>query len=140
MEQTLENQPIYKANNKRNVLIGILVLSVASNFAQWLAVVSEPLYSAVSILTAIGYTVGTLIWCHIDAQERNINLGPGFRILLIVLGPIALIYYLFKSRGFFRGFISLGWMTAFFVLILLLNMITSLILALISDRLGLFKQ
>lgn len=86
MEQTLENQPIYKANNKRNVLIGILVLSVASNFAQWLAVVSEPLYSAVSILTAIGYTVGTLIWCHIDAQERNINLGPGFRILLIVLG------------------------------------------------------
>jgi hypothetical protein len=135
----IESPAVYKANSKRNVLIAITALVVASSIAGWLAVVSEPVYSAVAIFTALGYTVGTLIWCHIDARERGISLGPGFRFLAILLGPLALIYYLFRSRGFARGFIAVGWMLAFVVILFVVNIVVNVVLALISDRLGLLK-
>ncbi len=139
MENILETSPPeYKAKSKRNLLIGVLILTVVSTFALWLAVFSEPVSGAVNIFAGLGYTVAILICCHIDAREGDIPLGPGFRIFVILLGPIALTYYLFRSRGLKRGFVSLGLVLAFFLLIFILQTTVNLILALISDRLGLF--
>ncbi len=140
MEMPQINTPNeYKASNKRNVLCAILALAVGSTLVDWMAAGSMIVYQVTSIFTAIGYVVGTLIWCHIDARDRNVPLGQGFRILVILLGPIALIYYLFKSRGFTRGIISVAWMVGFILTIFVIATIENIILALISDRLGLFQ-
>jgi len=54
---------------------------------------------AMTLVTALGSGVLVLLWCHYDSRQHNQPLGPGFRWLVILLGPLALLFYLFKSRG-----------------------------------------
>lgn len=138
MEDFAENVPSNE-RGKLNILIGILVLTVVSTIASWLASNNEPLYGAITIFSAVGYAVGVLLWCQIDSRERDIPLGPGFRILVLLIAILAVPYYLFQSRGFKKGMISLGFALVFFLLIILVGSITNLILALFDDRLGIFK-
>ena len=127
--ESIENPQVYKANNKRNILIALAILQVASTLAQWLLVFSENAFLAATIFAALGFTVGVLIWCHIDARERGISLGGGFRILMILVMPVALIYYLFKSRGFAGGLVSIGWSIGFFIVLIVVNVVVNLLLA-----------
>jgi hypothetical protein len=128
----------YKADNKRNIIIGIAVWTAVSVVADWIAVESETAYRLSTILSGIGYVVGLILWVHADARKRNIPLSAGFRIAAIIFGFFALIYYLFRSRGFSGGFISIGWLLLYIVALLVLSIIVNIVLALISDRLGLF--
>jgi len=131
---------VYTVSKKRNVLIGVLIWNVAGTLAAWLAAPSMDLMSAISIFHAVGNTVATLVWCHIDARERNVILGPGFRLLTILLGPLTLLYYLPRSRGIKRGLIALCWATGFILLGLIVVTISNLLLALISDPFGIFIE
>jgi len=137
--ETLPPQ-IYKANNKRNVLLAMIGLVLGSAIAQWAFIYVRNAYELITIFTAIGFTVGVLIWCHIDARERGTTLGQGFRIAVILLMPIALIYYLFRSRGFAGGLLGLLYAFGFYVLMVVTSVITDFVLALISDRLHLFQR
>jgi hypothetical protein len=138
--EIVRSAPEYKAHNKRNILIGIGVLSVVTLIAKWLAVSSEAAYGAVSILSTVGFVVGMILWVHADAWERNMRLSRGFKIALILLGIFTLIYYLFKSRGFVAGIIAVGWLFLYIAALFILNAIVNVVLALISDRLGIFAQ
>ena len=115
-------------------------LVLGSAIAQWAFIYVRNAYELITIFTAIGFTVGVLIWCHIDARERGITLGQGFRIAVILLMPIALTYYLFRSRGFAGGLLGLLYAFGFYVLMVLTSVITDFVLALISDRLHLFQR
>jgi hypothetical protein len=86
----------------------------------------------------VGYVVALILWIHADARERNIPLSAGFRLAVIFLGLFTLTYYLFRSRGFKGGFISIGWLLLYFIALLVLSIIVNIVLALISDRLGMF--
>jgi len=131
---------IYKANNKRNVLLAMLGLVVLSTIAEWALIYVNNALQLIFILTAVGYTVAVLIWCNIDARERGITLGSGFRIAVILIMPVALIYYLFRSRGLTGGLLGILYAVGFYILMALTAVITNLILALISDRLHLFQR
>jgi hypothetical protein len=60
-------------------------------------------------------------------------------LTIYLTGTIALIYYLFRSRGLSGGLCSIGWLLLYFIGILVLAVVTDLVLALISDRRGMFE-
>ena len=107
--------------SKRNVLIATIIFSILSGVISFWFENNPQIEQVFSLLTAIGYGILILIWCKIDSNERNENLGSGFRILLVIFGVFALIYYLFKSRGIKNGFISSGYALLFFIILILVS-------------------
>ncbi|HMJ08524.1 MAG TPA: hypothetical protein VK468_05940 [Pyrinomonadaceae bacterium] len=138
MEVIDNRPPRFTVSRKRDVLVGVVVWNVVGTIASWIATGSGPVYSGVIIFQAVGNTVATLIWCHIDAAERGIKLGPGFRLLAILLGPLSLIYYLPRYHGFKPGLIALCRAFGFIVATIIFLTLVNVVLALISDRMGLF--
>ena len=136
MDHTSNSQSVYKASNKRNILIGGVLLNIVGQIALQIALRGTvEAYQLISIILAVGNTVAMLLWCHADARERDIKLGAGFRIFIILLGPITLIYYLFRSRGLKNGFIAIGWMILYFILVYVVTIATNLIFIFIYNRL-----
>lgn len=138
--ENLVTPPIYNVKSKRNILVAIVIVYAASFFATWLFASSQLAYQLISIFTTIAISVAILMWCNIDAQQRGIKLGPGFRILVVLLAAFALTYYFFKSRGAKRGLISLLKAVAFGIALIIVGMGMDLLLALVDDRLGYFKH
>ena len=127
MENAPPNSSSMYRGSKRNVLLAMVVFTVAANFAaQWFE--TNPSFNQiVTFFTAIGYGFLILLWCSLDSRERNENLGQGFRILLIVFGALALLFYLFKSRGFKKGLVSTGYALLFFLGLVIVGSITIII-------------
>lgn len=48
------------------------------------------------------------VWFHLDSRERNYQPSKTLRVLVVGLTVFALPYYLFRSRGGWRGFKALG--------------------------------
>ena len=117
----------------------MLGLTVLSTVGLWLASNNEPLYGAVTMFSAVAYAVGALLWCQVDALERGIPLGAGFRIAVVLIALIAIPYYLFKSRGLKEGSISLGFAFVFYLLLILFASVTNLILSISDGSLDIFK-
>ena len=140
MEATGERPPAYTASKKRDVLIGALVWNAVGTIATWIATGAGPVYEGVAIVQAVGNAVATLLWCHIDAAEHDIKLGPGFRLLVIFLSPLALIYYLFRSRGFRQGLVAIARAIAFVFALAAMMVVIEIALAPVSDRMGVFVQ
>lgn len=124
---------------KRGILIGMLGLTVLSTIGLWLATDNELLIGVVTMIGAIGYSIGTLLWCQVDSVEHEIPLSTGIRIAIILIAFIAVPYYLFKSRGAREGAISLGFAFVFYLLIILVASVATLILSIADGRLDLFK-
>jgi hypothetical protein len=113
--------------SKRNVRAGVIIFTVIANiFALWFEK-NPPVSQIITFFTAIGYGIFILLWCSFDSRERNEDLGAGFRILLVIFGAFALLFYLFKSRGFKKGLISIGYLLLFLLILVLVNTITIII-------------
>ncbi|MGE0247545.1 MAG: hypothetical protein AB7Q37_18125 [Pyrinomonadaceae bacterium] len=67
-------------------------------------------------IAGIGFNILTFAWCRIDSKERGYRLHRYFVFATIVFGLLALLYYLFRSRGFRGGLISIGWFLLYTVL------------------------
>jgi hypothetical protein len=128
----------YTVSNKRDVLFAALVWNVVATIAVWISTGDGPVYAGVAIFQTVGNSVATLVWCHIDAVEHGVTLGPGFRLLILLFGPLIFFYYMPKSRGFKGGVIAIGRACGFLVVLILVTSMVNIVLALISDRMGLF--
>jgi hypothetical protein len=126
------------ASRKQDVLVGVLVWNMVATVAAWITFYEGPIYGGVTIVQAVGNSFATLLWCHLDAAERNEVLALGARILALLLGPLALIYYLPKTRGIRGGWTALGWALAYFFVLVIATSVVNIIVNLISDRIGLF--
>jgi hypothetical protein len=132
MESAYRRVSPYSSVNKRNILIGAVLWNVASDICLWAGGFSQQVGGLVLLIFAVGNAVAILLWCHQDATEYGVKLGPGFRILTILLGPIALVYYLFKSRGFVRGLVATGYAALYFLGIIAANFLVNFGIALVS--------
>ena len=139
--EVIDNRPPLNTGwRKRDVLVGVLVWNLVGSIASWIAMYEGPVYAGVSIVQAVGNSVGTLLWCHLDAAERKAELGPGLRLLALLLGPLVLFYYLPKTRGTKDGLKALGRAGVLFAVLIVLTSVVNVVLALIDDRMGLFKD
>ncbi|HMG35169.1 MAG TPA: hypothetical protein VKM94_14615 [Blastocatellia bacterium] len=73
----------------------------------------------VSFLDLLVTCVLIHIWCYYDSLDRSESLQKWFRWVVFVLGPIALLIYLFRTRGPRRGLVAtvraVGLFAAFFL-------------------------
>ncbi|HRI04884.1 MAG TPA: hypothetical protein PLL77_14185 [Pyrinomonadaceae bacterium] len=72
----------------------------------------------------------TYVWIRMDSQERRYELHRFFSYAVVVFGTLALIYYLFRSRGFRGGVVSLGWLLLYVIPTFLFVMIVSAVIVL----------
>jgi hypothetical protein len=99
-------------NPKRIILLEYLVFSIA---ATMVAVGFQRNIYVLSVITVANLYVNGLAvysWIKTDSLERDIALPSWFVYVVLFFGVLALIWYLFKSRGFPEGLKSTG----FFVL------------------------
>jgi len=110
----INTQPNY-SRNKKIVIIIWAVLMIVTAPAPEIFGENSSIAVASFYLTAIGSNFLVFAWCHYDSLERNQTLGIGWRVLIIFLGIFALLIYLYKSRGFKQGLISIGWTLLIFL-------------------------
>jgi multisubunit Na+/H+ antiporter MnhB subunit len=100
---------------KRRILIGWMAFSLLTGIVQVALIgVVGPDVSIVLILAeTIGFGILILAWCKADSDERGEDLSSGWKFMLVFLGVLTLTAYLFKSRGFARGLLAVGYSLAF---------------------------
>jgi hypothetical protein len=113
---------------------------------RWLLFVYVPVFTTIGLLgieivgdrkglsdvfywiAAIGLNISVFAWCKIDSRERGYKLHRFFPIVVIILGILVLLFYLFRSRGFRGGLISTGWLVLYAVS---LDIVTAMIATII---------
>ncbi len=92
---------------------------------------SMPGWSRVTdFIVAIGLNIFAYVWIRMDSQERRYELHKYFSYAVVVFGTLALIYYLFRSRGFRGGIVSLGWLLLYVIPTFLVVIIVSAVIVL----------
>ena len=78
----------------------LLVCSLASIISNYYFPGSATLFD---VTLATGSNLMAYMWCRIDSDERGYKLHRLFTYAIIIFGVLALLYYIFRSRGFGRG-------------------------------------
>ena len=136
---SLENHSTSQSSNKLFALASIAGVFPVFYFVVWFTA-DSPQFQLVQLTFGIFLSTAVFLWCQIDARERGASVGPGFAIALLLVCPLALIYYFFRSRGFRGGLIAIAWMLLFMLGMIILSFIEFNILSLFSDRPALFKD
>src|SRR5215212_1572008 len=84
---------------KISILIGLTLFWLVASLANILIAPSGLAWTVLFLLTGIGWGIGILAWCRVDAEERGAELSGGEKIAIVALGVLALIWYLFHTRG-----------------------------------------
>jgi len=100
---------------KRMILIEVLVFSIAMTILQFGFLRNSYITALTTVLTSIGYGIALLAWCKADSREREYSLSEKFPYAVVILGSFAMVYYLFRSRGFIKGIAGVGSFVLFVV-------------------------
>ena len=121
------NSPI---TDKRTILyIYIPVLAFVSLLVDMILGTNQ-IVGVFDLAAGIALNVLGLMWAKIDAAERRYELSPHFTLAVVLLGFVAIIYYLFKSRGFEKGLAATGLMVLYFIgLVVIIGIAAGLIAA-----------
>jgi hypothetical protein len=130
-----ETVPSKQSLNEKRWLLFVYV-PVFTTFLVTMSVIFEQdqgLTSLVNVLLTLGLNIFAFVWCRIDGRERNYKFHQLFPVAVIILGLVAVLYYLFRSRGFSGGLVSTGWlllyMAACFVMVTIVGVIMLIVLA-----------
>jgi len=135
-----ESAPSAESSNKRVALLSIAGVLLVFYFFQWYLGNPETRFQLLDLVFAVFFTIAVYFWCQIDAHEQGAKLSPFFGIAVLFFGPFAVMYYFFRTRGFQRGLVSIGWMLLFGLAVFIASFIELIFLSLISDRMGLLKD
>lgn len=108
---------------KSIILIIAALFSVLMTSLMVIFDIGTPQHNLFRIIDVLGLGILIFAWTYYDSIERNQLISPRLRILLVIFGTIALIYYLFKSRGLKNGLISIGKLALFWIGLIILNLI-----------------
>jgi hypothetical protein len=89
----------------------------------------------INLATAVGSAVLTFIWCRYDSSQRGFRLGAGIRILIILIGPLALMFYLASSRSPRAALKAIGLTIVFFVALLVMSFLVATGIAMLRNPL-----
>ena len=109
MENPEDNSQRLYSDNTWNVMLAVFAITIFTVIASAITAGNEQLYSAVTLIATVAYGVSILVWCSVDARDRGFPLGFGFRLFIVLFGVLALIFYLFKTRGLREGFVAVGY-------------------------------
>lgn len=132
MEEPTRTRSTYTVTSKTRVLLAIAAINILGPFVDWFTMSSSTAYAIGVMALGIAILVACIIWVHIDADQKGIQLGHGFRIWMVLLMPVALIYYFYRSRGFKYGSLTLLKAIGFYLVTGLIGGIAAVILSLID--------
>lgn len=90
----------------------------------------------VDVMGTLGLNILAFAWCRIDSRERGYKLHRYFSYAVVILGTLALLYYLFRSRGFRRGLVSTGWLVLYILLCLVAALIVATVILVVLAVIG----
>lgn len=99
-------------------LIAALLLTAAQAIFDFL-VIGLPNLSWLTWIAVIGVFVLYLMWLMTDARLRDFRLGPFMKAGLFFISAAFLPVYFYRSRGLWRGSVSLALALLYFVAMLL---------------------
>lgn len=103
----VEGAPDYRRFKRLTLLVGLIVALLSG--------VSDGIFgetAACNLLTPCALAVLIAVWCHYDAAQRGYDLSTPLRLLVLLLSPIGIPVYAFRTRGV-SGFKLLGWSLLF---------------------------
>lgn len=108
METTEPNVEGNPAHSKTLCLIMMFAVAVIDTVSAVLQPEVTPLSNLLHLSGGIMLNILLFAWCYYDAREKRFSLGAGWKIAIVLLGVLALIPYLFSSRGFLGGLKAVG--------------------------------
>ncbi len=118
------------------ILIGLMIYWIIITLADILIAPTGNAQVVMFLLTAIGWGIGMLYWCTADARERGTELTYGQKIAVVALGLLAVIWYLFHSRGGHGGFKAIGWLLLYALVGFVVNMIVAAVVLMVLHVTG----
>ena len=118
------------STEKRQILfIYIPVLAFVSLLVDMMLGTNQ-IVSVFDLAAGIALNFLGLMWAKVDAGERRYELSRYFTVAVLLLGVFAIVYYLFKSRGFEKGLAATGLMVVYFIgVVFVIGILTGLIAA-----------
>jgi len=133
--ETVPNKQFF--NQKRRLLFIYIPIFASVGFLAALGFEdSKGTSRLIDLLLTLGLNYAAYVWIRIDSEESGYELHYVFAFAVIILGLLALLYYLFRSRGFRGGLISTGWFLLYaatcFVATIILSLVISIALVLVG--------
>lgn len=76
-----------------------------------------------NIVFVIGFNLLMLLWCFYDSIEGGEQINSKFVLMIVLFGIFTLVYYLFRTRGFSSGLISVGKLLLFFTVSIAVSLV-----------------
>lgn len=92
------------------------------------------------LLGTIALNIVVFIWIRHDSRERGYKLHSLFPYVVVIFGLLALIYYLFRSRGFPDGLFSTGWMLLYGAALIIAATIVTLLIGVVLVLIGVLPE
>lgn len=123
------------ARRKRRKLHQMLITTAILGFATGIFPEGSSLEQIASFAAGLSFNILILGWCTIDREERNLEPWRFFAPMMVLLpGPILMVpIYLFTTRGL-EGFAATAKAFAFFVLMMVVVMITAIMGFLVTGQ------
>ena len=107
--EVIDRSPDGVADDKRKAIIAFILVFFADTIARWvIGLGNQPAEVILALFTLIGTSLAVLFWCKADARYRNFETGKFFPLAIIILGFLALLWYLFRARGVGGGLTAAG--------------------------------
>lgn len=113
----LENLSVENLKKPKSIVLilwfALMTINIVSiNFI----IEGSSIEQTINLVFIVAFNFLMLLWCSYDSIERDgERLSSKFALMMVIFGIFTLIYYLFRSRGFSAGLISIGKLILFFI-------------------------
>ncbi len=116
------------SREKRAILLGLPVVLVCFFVLGSIFETHRGVSQLLDIVATLASNILAFAWCRADSRERGYRLHRLFAYSVVIFGTLAFLYYLFRSRGFYGGAVSLGWLVIYVVCSLISSFLVALVL------------
>ena len=88
------------------------------------------------LIATLVLNITAFVWIRYDSDDRGYKLHWFFPYAVVIFGTLALIYYLFRSRGFAGGLRSVGWMVIYAFVLLIVATVVALLVGMVLVLIG----
>lgn len=104
------------------LIIGLILMVINISLSIFITEGSS-IEQILNIFFVIGFNFLMLLWCSYDSTERGEKISSKFVLMMVLFGIFTLIYYLFRTRGFSSGLISVGKLLLLFIVSIVVSLV-----------------
>ena len=119
----------------KQVLWALVAVALASGLAGAFSLEASTA-GLLELLSLAAYIGLIFAWYYSDSEARSYPRSGALNFLMVIVVPLALPYYLFRSRGAKLGFLALSKCIAFLVLLWVVAIASGLVVAITFGTLG----